>query len=301
MNFLQKKYKVDYHIHTTNSDGSLPVSRLLQIAQKEKVKEISFTDHDSIGAYDELAKMDWHKIYSGKIYNGVELSVAIDGFRTELLGYNFDIKKMKKFKYIQPKFRAKNFEHLMKVLIKKAKALGFKTDKKIPINRHYPLVAKSFLDNVSRFPENKELIKEYQLNHRLFKRMLSDETFAFYVYPEIALPTMEEAANAIRKCGGFCILPHPFKDEKQGKFTPIEFIKYVNSLGLIDGVEVAHSSCSEDRTEKLLQLCKDNNLKISFGSDFHGGFVFDGKKVTIGTLMTGYTSLKMQEAISKLK
>ena len=45
---------IDLHVHTAHSDGHQTLVQVLQKAQAQKMKYISITDHQSVGAYQEL-------------------------------------------------------------------------------------------------------------------------------------------------------------------------------------------------------------------------------------------------------
>lgn len=56
---------IDLHTHTTYSDGTWSVKRLLQEAEKAGVSLLAITDHDTVKAHLEN---DYSKYYSGKKY-----------------------------------------------------------------------------------------------------------------------------------------------------------------------------------------------------------------------------------------
>ena len=91
---------VDLHVHTNHSDGKYSVKELLIKSEKAGLKVLSISDHDSIEAYEELKNMDVKKYYSGKIITGVEFSIKYKGKLFHMLGYNFDVEKMKQSKFL---------------------------------------------------------------------------------------------------------------------------------------------------------------------------------------------------------
>ena len=88
---------IDLHVHTNYSDGTWDLKKLLEEAEKAKIEVLSITDHDTIKAYKELEKIDYKKIYSGKIISGVEFNTVYDGVTFHLLAYNFDYKKLEQY------------------------------------------------------------------------------------------------------------------------------------------------------------------------------------------------------------
>lgn len=293
MDFITKKKKIDYHIHTTYSDGKLPVEEVLKIAQKQKVAEISFTDHDNIEVYNYLTKIDVPSLYKGKIVNGCEVAAEFDGYRIEVLVYNFDYKKFEKFEYINRSKRYEKFLYLLKVLSATAKNIGFKIDDKIELNKSYPLVCEALFASMKKYPENQKLIDKYKLDKNKFKgtpsffsRVMNDKKFIFYAHPSVCLPTIKETYDFAKKCGGTVILPHPNKEKNiKNALTGLRLVKRLHEKGLIDGVEIAHScNIKIEEIKALNEYCSKNNLIRTFGSDFHGNKVFDGYKCNVGLL-----------------
>ena len=86
---------IDLHTHTNYSDGTYTVKGLLTEAEKAGVTMLSITDHDKVDAYIEMKDFNVKEYYTGKIMIGTEFSMAHGGKRMELLGYDFDIDKVK--------------------------------------------------------------------------------------------------------------------------------------------------------------------------------------------------------------
>ena len=85
---------IDLHTHTKHSDGSATTEELLKEAEKIGLKILSITDHNSIAAYNDLKDYGTRTLFKGKIITGVEITTIYKGEVIEVLGYNFDIKKM---------------------------------------------------------------------------------------------------------------------------------------------------------------------------------------------------------------
>ena len=89
-------YYGQLHSHTTYSDGTFRVRELLKEAEKTGVTLLSITDHDKVDAYIEMQDFNVKDYYTGKIISGAEFSIAHESKRMELLGYGFDISKVKR-------------------------------------------------------------------------------------------------------------------------------------------------------------------------------------------------------------
>ena len=82
--------KIDLHIHSTLSDGTLTPKEIIDEAVKNQVSTIAIADHDTIAAYtDDL--FNYAKEKNIKLIIGVEISTKIKNIGIHVLGYNFDI------------------------------------------------------------------------------------------------------------------------------------------------------------------------------------------------------------------
>ena len=76
--------KIDLHMHSTFSDGTLTVPQIVDFAKKNDFEYISVTDHNnfqSVGVLKETVGELPHKIA------GIELSTKHNGKKLHLLGY----------------------------------------------------------------------------------------------------------------------------------------------------------------------------------------------------------------------
>lgn len=81
--------KVDLHVHTQESDGSLSVEEIVDLAQVRNVRILAITDHEStqgIAKAESLAKP-----LNIEIIPGVELLTNYKGQEVHLLGYFRDV------------------------------------------------------------------------------------------------------------------------------------------------------------------------------------------------------------------
>lgn len=118
-NLNKMKLEQDLHTHTTYSDGSWGPRRRVREAVKLGIKRLAITDHDSVGGVEK--SQDEAKEYDITIIPGIELFSEHDhdGLvfeNTEVLGYNFDIDKMKEYTSKAQKNRLKKIYAYMKQL-----------------------------------------------------------------------------------------------------------------------------------------------------------------------------------------
>lgn len=116
------KMKIDLHIHTNISDGSLSPKEVIDEAWKNGVSVISITDHDIIDSYTpEL--FSYAKSKNVKLISGVEISTKNEKAGIHVLGYNFDLNN-KEFSEALYKVRNARHEYLHNVA-KKLNELGY--------------------------------------------------------------------------------------------------------------------------------------------------------------------------------
>ena len=282
---------VDLHTHTIYSDGDKNLKELLIEAEKNNVTTLSITDHDTVDAYDELKTLNYKEYYTGRIIPGAEFNSVFNNAKIELLGYDFDIEKIKEFcknTYIKNDEYMdldKEFELMMETCHKNGvivddivydKSLGW------PIDLIY--------ESIIKHEENKKLFTDRAWNDvsYFFRSCTCNMDFPLYIDFSNQMPNAKEVSDAIRNAGGKVFLAHlylyPLKDH-------IAYLDKIVSENIIDGIEVYHSKHTIEETKILERYAKEHNLLISGGTDYHGD-----KKV--GRLIgSGYGNINITEDI----
>ncbi len=265
-----KAKRFDLHCHTPASDGSRELIDLLIDAEKAKLDVISFTDHDTLDIYEYLKDIDASKWFSGKIIYGVEITVDVDGERLEVLAYNFDYKKLRKFKYFKRAYDQKIVEKQRSKLIEKARKMGFVFEPSFDKEKHRrPCIwGPVYYGIMASRDKNKKLIKQYGIkDSKHFCRVLFSQKGQPFYMPASYAPSIEKISKIIRKCGGYCIFAHPYN---YGLKDVNKYLDTFREKGYIDGLECAHSSHTKEQVENLVAYCEKYNLLKTAGSDFHG-------------------------------
>lgn len=261
---------IDLHVHTNYSDGIWNVKKVLSEAEKAKVEILSITDHDNVDAHLELRDNDYSDLFSGKIINGVELNVMIDGVKIEILAYDFDLDKINNWclenynKEISIDERIKEFNDM----VSSAREHGIILDdveydptKGWPVEFIYP--------EIKKHKENKKKFDDMAWNdiNYFFRCFTCDLDFPVYVDFSFFFPKLADAVNKIHEAGGKVFLAHLFK-------YPIKdyngFLENLINNKLVDGLEVYHSSFTKEQIDYLYQYCKKHGLLMCGGSDSHG-------------------------------
>lgn len=260
---------IDLHMHTKHSDGTDSCIELLESAQKKGLNVISVTDHNTVGAYDELARIKIEDFFKGRIIPGIELNTKVLNVPIEILGYGInttEIKQLLKSVYLPAEERNKIEA---KRLYNKCIALGLHLDEDC-LERYEPngFASKFIQSEIKKYEENKVLIEQDVWNDSklFYRKYMSNPEGPLYVEMDDLVPDFSTAASLIRKCGGLVFIPHIFEyRQNAGKILNFILKNYD-----IDGIECYYTTFSDEQTRKVLEVCKERNLYVSGGSDYHG-------------------------------
>lgn len=258
---------IDLHIHTTNSDGKLTVIEMLKLAEEKKLDYISFTDHDAVGAYKDLKNIKVDNYFSGKIIPGSEIRFLYNNTQLEVLGFGFDYDKIKDSKWVNKESYHTLKQALLKHLLENGKKIGF-----VYGNIEYSYEVKPeklFFEELLKHEENLKILKEYDIVHtgHFYRKMLMNIDSPLYFNTSKYSLNLKQAVDLIHNAGGVAILAHPFGvyDIK----NPKEVLNKILAENLLDGLECYHSDMTEEDSEYLINICRENNLLMSGGSDYH--------------------------------
>ena len=269
---------IDLHIHTRHSDGTQTVSELLQIAEQHKLKYISFTDHQTVGAYSELKDSNIRKLFSGTIIPGIEFEFIHDNAKNELLGYGVDTDKLAQHEILSAEYKARRYKTYRADLHNVFTGLGYHLRSLQEMENESTRTGERFLSIMKREIQlgkhNQQLLKQHGLvDYPARKRFWLDEVYqpTGKYYIPVETPSMEEISKMIRDVGGLVFMAHVFRVPNN---KGIELLEYATKNKLIDGVEVYYqdktTAFTNQQIEFLKDYCKKHGLLISGGSDTHG-------------------------------
>lgn len=257
---------IDLHTHTTKSDGTFSPNELLELAESQNISILSITDHESVDAYYDMDR----SLFSGKIIPGIELRTSCFGVSIELLGYGFDIDKMKE---TIEKYHYKNTEELDTYMIHLAYEQY--TKKGVKLDPSFiedfdistsPRLSKYIKSAIIKHPENEEFSKEIPEGKSFFRTCMTNPDHPLFLDLSPAFPTVSELIKAIKEADGIVSIPHIFQYKDHAEKILFHLLDNYD----IDLVECYYSSFTPEQTEFLIDVCKKYNKNISGGSDFHG-------------------------------
>ena len=248
--------RIDLHLHTTHSDGSLPPAEVLRLAHNARVTALAITDHDILSGIPEA-------IVTGaelgiEVIPGVEISSCVGGSELHILGYFIDWQDselIRRLAALRESRHARNPQ-----IIERLRSLGLDVTYK-------EVRALAGTDSVGR-PHIARLLmdKKYVTSAKdAFDRYLAEGRPA-YVARELPQPAV--AIAWIRAAGGVAVLAHPTwaKVSGEGLNALLTTLK-ADGLG---GIEVHYSTHTKRQTTEYLDLAKRLNMLVTGGSDFHG-------------------------------
>lgn len=268
----------DMHTHTHLSDGSMTREELVAYAKALGLSFIGITDHDTL-----MTKSEAEALSNGiEVIGGAEFSTLDEhtGRKVHILCF-------------YPDNEEKLLMHCKKIQELRDEA-GMKMAKRVA--EIYPI---SLEDVIKNKGISKSVFKQH-IMHALVERCLSPNFYGEVYkdlfgkngkcYEKVPYPTVNEMLDLIHECGGVAILAHP------KVYDSMELAHTLAKEHKIEGIECYHYSADKAVGDELLTLCKENDLIITGGSDFHGLY-----SSTLRPVGTRYTKIQELEKIKGVK
>ena len=243
----------DLHCHTKLSDGSVGIEELIALGKAAGLTAIAVTDHDTF-AGAMRGKMLGER--SGiRVIPGAEFSCrdGETGNNLHMLCY-------------LPEYPDR-MQGLCKEIAAARKEAGLMMAAKVMQKYTLPknLVQKWINGSTNLFKQHIMLaLMDAGYTNTVFGD-LYDELFGQNGWAKVPItyPLAEDVLRQIHEAEGLAVMAHPFH------YNSVHLIPRLARLGL-DGVEVWHRSANEEQRQQLISLCKEYDLCMTGGSDFHG-------------------------------
>ena len=258
----KNRLRIDLHIHSTASDGSLTPADIIDHAQKLNLAAIAITDHDSVDGSKEALQIDIPP--SLHFLTGVEISAAHPPFfpgsgSFHILGYaiQLDYRDLNQaLSKLQDARKNRNPE-----ILKRLNKLGFRISLE-EVNQEvgegqlgrphiaYAMAKKGFVASIEE----------------AFDKYLGTDRPAYVDKYRIEC---QQAINLIRAAGGIPVLAHPslLNIENDQKLDAL--LQNLIKIGLA-GIEVYYPGHSPQQIRLYTELAEKYGLLITGGTDFHG-------------------------------
>lgn len=282
---------IDIHSHTTYSDGSSSVEELLKEAEKLDLSLLSITDHNTIQAHFELQNSNIRDKFKGKIISGIEITTTYNGETIEVLGYGFDLDTMQQFLNDNVlTFEEKQLKEY-ELIKNRYKDIGVIFDENnIKFNPKIESCRPAFAIEIKKYPENyKFFLNQESINTAsgFTRNEVYNPKSPLYVDESSLFPSLDLTIEMIHNSGGLAFLAHTFA------YSPNianELLNIINNYEL-DGLECFYTTFTKEQSDYLINICKNREMYMSGGSDFHGT-----RKIN-HNLGTGHGNLHIDEFI----
>ena len=248
----QTELRVDLHIHSTASDGSLSPAAVVSAARTGRLHVIAIADHDTTGGVAEAQAAATGFVH---VIPATELSTYGEGAEFHMLGYFIDPRNDALVAHGRRASGAR--ETRMHEMVERLERLG---------------VSVTFEDVLTAAGTRPQSLGRPHLARALvqrghvptvsdaFDRWIGDQGPAFV---PSALISPWEAIEMIHGAGGVAVWAHPRPDVLESMLPAMK------SHGL-NGLECYRPRLTHAETERIAALASAHGLFVTGGSDWHG-------------------------------
>ena len=262
---------IDLHVHTVNSDGDFKTEEILKKANIQNIEILSISDHNNINAYEDMKKLPVKELFKGKIITGTELEFVKDGRLFDMLGYGFNLEKIKETEIMKKGMVHSTIEGEEKILSQLKNIcdkLGIKYTKELKIQNANNMANDVMLDDIINYQENKNILDQLGIFDRssFYRGHFCEPSSPFYINQTEGKFDVYYVCKVIHEAGGKTFLAHPFVYKLPNLK---EFLDELVNEKLIDGIECEHRKHNEEEITWIKNYCEEHGLLKSGGSDFH--------------------------------
>ena len=256
---------IDLHVHSVNSDGTDSTEAIIESSIELQLEAICISDHEYLTKVPQQNNIE--------IIQGVEISVSWDLLDdtnkfggTHLLVYflNEESPLDKKLIELRQNKIKRNYSIIdnleeFEIYIDKKDLDSLET--KVPGRPHIAelMVKKNYVSNISE----------------AFSKYLGNGKIDGIDNHQLGI---KEIINLAKQSKSLVFLAHPHTlmsnklYSKSDNWIDNKFHNYIQTLKDmdIDGIEVYYPGYSHNTINTLLEVCENQNLLVSGGSDFHG-------------------------------
>ncbi len=245
--------RVDLHIHSTASDGSLSPADIVRQGAERGLSAIALADHDTVGGI--VPAIEAAKTFPKlKVIPAIELSTDVPQGEVHVLGYFIDYAD-REFQVTLKRMRHSRL-HRAQGMIAKLKNFGIHIDwERVQEiagtgSMGRPHIAQAMLEKgyITSFKE-------------AFDKYISRDGPA---YVEREKMTAVEAVELLLQVNGLPVLAHPFTANNTEML-----IAELKAAGLV-GIETYYNGYTADEISRLVSLANKFGLIATGGSDYHG-------------------------------
>lgn len=257
---------VDFHVHSTASDGTLTPTELVRAA--DGFAALAITDHDNGDGVGEFLAAGGPG--PARRIAGVELSVDPGpGFdRFHLLGLGIDAPHPALTAFLARVLDGRNARN--ERIIANFARLGIDLGATVGAYAHGDVLARP---HFARWLVDHGLAAD--VKDAFARYLLDDSPTATRCYERRYRPAPEEAFAVIHAAGGLAVMAHPKYGRRDWQNTGCDYeavrrqLAELKEKGL-DGVEAIYGANAPEENVAFTRIALELGLLTSAGSDFHG-------------------------------
>ena len=248
---------IDFHTHTSASDGALDPRQLVARALANKIDLLAITDHDTVTGYEVAAA--YHRPVPGgmQLIPAIELSCQWSGTTIHILGLgidcehpamrcaltNMDTARLQRGAVIASRLASRGFVGALQGALEHAAGsqLG---------RPHFA----AWMVQQGHVKDHNQAFDQYLGQGK------TGDVKAFW-------PEMAEVVRWITVAGGAAVIAHPLKY----RYTAMKLRRLIVDFVAAGGgvIEVLSGYQTLDQIAQLKRLARQFDLEVSAGSDFH--------------------------------
>ena len=250
--------KYDLHTHTKCSDGSLPVTELIDLAIERGITHLAITDHDTVKAHLQLAANN--KSYKDdkiNIIKGIELSSQWNNMGIHIVGLNIDVNSTAIETAVA---------HQTQLRLQRVKTIAKKLTQ-----RGFPDITQG----ATKLAGDSQIGRPHIAQYMVEEGMVSNVGQAFNKYLGAGKvgdvsnlwPDLEKVVEWINAAGGIAVVAHPSRYKMTRTKRRRLMADFADAGG--QAIEVCAGNQVPGVAEEMAALCSEFDFHASVGSDFH--------------------------------
>ena len=244
--------KIDLHIHSTASDGSLPPAGVVDAARAGGLHIIALADHDTVAGVAPAQQAAYGFLH---VIPALELSTRHDGTELHMLGYFVDLANPALVQYGERASTARALR--MREMIERLAEVGVSIQFEEVLAAAGPRPHSLGRPHLARAMAQRGYVTNVS---DAFDRYIGDDCPAFV---PTRLMSPAEAIELIHAAAGVAVWAHPRADQ-----LAADLHRFVD-WGL-DGVECYRPRVAHADAERMVALALSSGLLVTGGSDWHG-------------------------------
>ncbi len=241
---------VDFHSHTTASDGSVEPAGVLKMMRDRAVEICSITDHDSLHAYDGL-----NGAAEGlTLVPGIEINTTYKGNEVHVLGYGLPLDDSPVRRLIDRNRNSRRDRAAQMIAQLRGAGYDITLDQvRAEATEDDPALGRP---HVARALVKAGLIRDVDA---CFRTVLGRGGVG---YVPQTYTTPQEAVDVIAQSGGVPVLAHP------GRLKDQSIVDELAEYGVV-GLEVFYPTHSSTQVAYYREVAERYGLVMTAGADFH--------------------------------